>query len=213
VIKANLEKVLANLGSRANNVLILPAVKGRNESDFARLRELGLTTVGENRVQEFLKHYEVATDFKWHFIGQLQSNKVKYVVGKCELIHSLDRFSLAAEINRVSQNRGLVTDCLIELNVANEPNKGGLAFGTEHIDKFLKEISEFKNIKIRGLMTVMPNINKSELEKLYDELGKLFAHYKKQNGWDILSAGMSDDYMLAVKYGANLIRLGRVLFN
>jgi hypothetical protein len=225
MIPSNINRIRKEIG---DGVLIVPAVKGRSASDLKKLRDAGITDVGENRVQEFLGHYEVlggdqaqqtslrvkkgplpmAQDdkgFKWHFIGQLQSNKVKYIIGKVELIHSLDRMSLAREIDRVSGLRGVVTKCLVEVNMANEPSKGGLPPGG--VEGFLEEVRQFKNIEIKGLMTVMPNV--ADVERYYVELQKLHNRF----GFEILSAGMSDDYKLAVKYGANLVRLGRVLFD
>lgn len=222
MIKENLEKILRSLDSHRKTTTILPAVKGRAASDFNILRELGLTTIGENRVQEFLKHYAEHPGFKWHFIGQLQTNKVKYIIGKCELIHSLDRLSLAAEIDRLSSARGKITDCLIELNITAEPHKGGIPLdksnifesGKFKIADFLNQLSAFKNIRICGLMTVMPNVNETLLNLYYVALNQLFTHFKQTNSnFNILSAGMSDDYRIAVKHGSTLLRLGRALFN
>ena len=213
IVKENYAKILQEIEGK--DVTVLPVVKGRSSADFDALRAVGLMTVGENRAQEFMRHYDEqqGKGYKWHFIGQLQSNKVKYVLGKCDLIHSLDRISLAREIDRLSGQRGLITECLIEVNVGDEGSKGGLPPCQDVIEDFIRDIGEFKNIKIRGIMAVMPYLDSDEeIEPYYEKLAELYGSLKDRYNFDILSAGMSDDYKIAVKYGANLIRLGRVLF-
>ena len=219
VVKENYQRILQEIGDK--DVTVLAVVKGRDSADFDALRDVGLMTVGENRAQEFLRHYEeqISNKFKWHFIGQLQSNKVKYVVGKCELIHSLDRLSLAREIDRVAGARGLVQDCLIEVNMGDEESKGGLSPCINTIEQFIRDVSAFNHIRLTGFMAVMPDLDcEQELEKHYEKLSQMFSDLKmkfsnhKAIKLDILSAGMSNDYKLAVKYGATMIRLGRVLF-
>ena len=227
----NIEKVLSKVSKAAqdagrdiNEILVLPVVKGQNEDVFETLRSAGYMSVGENHVQEFLTHYDSTktAGFKWHFIGQLQTNKVKYIVGKCDLIQSLDRISLAQEIDKRSKQIGIITDCLIELNVISEPEKGGLKFDPDNIyesgktavDEFLDEIKDFKNLRIKGFMAVMPNEKDlCVLEKYYQSLGELFRYYKKHNGFNVLSAGMTNDFPTAIKYGATMIRLGRAIFS
>jgi len=225
----NFEKTLSLIrqaahqaGRHSDEILVLPTVKGQGIEVFQELRKAGLLTVGENRVQEFVVHHgsTESMGFKWHFIGQLQSNKVKYIVGKCDLIQSLDRASLAQELNKRSQQIGIITDCLIELNIISEPNKGGLKLdadnilqsGKSAINNFLDEIKDCQNLRIRGLMAVMPDESLTVLETYYESLGALFKHFKKEKGFDILSAGMSNDFHIAIKHGATIIRIGRALF-
>jgi hypothetical protein len=158
------------------------------------------------------KHIEERYRFKRHFIGQLQTNKVKFVVGKCEMIHSLDRLSLAREIDKLSEKCGIVSDCLIEINVGDEENKGGLPLEKSEIERFLSEIADFKSVRVRGLMAVMPNVDEKPLRKYYEDLAKMYQYFVKARGFDSLSAGMSDDFKIAIEFGANIIRLGRILF-
>jgi len=216
----NFDKVLSQVKPE---IFVLPVVKGQNISVFNELRKAGLTTVGENRVQEFLSHYNSpqSTGFKWHFIGQLQTNKVKYIIDKVDLIQSLDRTELAHEIDKRSKQIGITTDCLIELNIISEPNKGGLKLDADNIfesgktaiNLLLTQIKDCKNLRIRGLMAVMPNEKDTTiLEKYYQSLEKLFDYFKTNNSFDILSAGMTNDFPMAIKHGATMIRLGRALF-
>ncbi len=169
--------------------------------------------LGENKVQELLEKYDER--YTWHFIGQLQTNKVKYIIDKVELIHSLDRIELAKEIDKRAKRIDKVQNVLIEINMGNEINKGGV--DKDFVCEFIQSLEGFDNLNIQGVMSVMPNLDdKVELERLYSQLQVVFNNIKeiKQNNVNIkyLSAGMSNDYQLALEYGANMIRLGRSLF-
>ena len=164
------------------------------------------------RVQEFNEHYREG--MRWHFIGQLQTNKVKYLVGRTELIHSLDRDELAREIERQAAKHGIVQDCLLEVNMGGELTKGGVA--PAEVADFLRSVEGYAHIRVRGLMSVLPQAEESELRKLYASLRSLFESTKELGtanySADYLSAGMSGDYKIALEYGSNMIRLGRTLF-
>lgn len=167
---------------------------------------------GENRVQELLEKY--TPDVTWHFIGQLQTNKVKYIVDKVDLIHSVDRISLLQEIDRQAKKHDKVQDILIEVNMGGEEKKGGLS--PNDVIDFAWEADKYSSVRVKGLMSVLPNVEKSLLESFYLQLSKLYDTLKltKLTNADIryLSAGMSNDYDIAVRYGANIVRLGRALF-
>ena len=175
-----------------------------------------MTDVGENRVQEFVDKYDFGKNLKWHVIGQLQTNKVKYIIDKAVLIHSLDRESLADEIDRQAKKRNLTVDCLIEVNMGSEISKGGVA--PQDIDSLLAYVEGKENIRIRGLMTVMPNLeDKEALKDLYKSFNELYSEFRqkvsKRHEVDTLSCGMTNDYEMAIEYGgATMVRLGRVLF-
>ena len=169
--------------------------------------------MGENRVQEFVEKYDER--YTWHIIGQLQTNKVKYVVGKAELIHSLDREDLAREIEKQAAKRNVIQKCLVEVNMGAEIAKGGVV-PSETLD-FIRSTVKYPHIKIEGIMSVLPNLGDvKELHDIYDRLFELFENAKKivQNNVEIkyLSAGMTNDYKIALEHGANMIRFGRVLF-
>lgn len=210
---SRLETALEESGRSMKDVLVIGASKTMPLERILFVRDnTDVKIFGENRVQELLEKY--TPDVRWHFIGQLQTNKVKYIVDKVELIHSVDRLSLLQEIDRQAKKHGKVQDILIEVNIGGEEKKGGVA-PAEVID-FAKEVDKYPSVRLKGLMSVLPNVEKDALNAFYLQLSKLYDTLKqtKLDNADIryLSAGMSNDYDVAVKYGANIVRLGRALF-
>lgn len=210
---SRLETALEESGRSIKDVLVIGASKTMPLERILFVRDnTDVKIFGENRVQELLEKY--TPDVRWHFIGQLQTNKVKYIVDKVELIHSVDRLSLLQEIDRQAKKHGKVQDILIEVNIGGEEKKGGVA-PAEVID-FAKEVDKYPSVRMKGLMSVLPNVEKEALNAFYLQLSKLYDTLKqtKLDNADIryLSAGMSNDYDVAVKYGANIVRLGRALF-
>lgn len=210
---SRLETALEESGRNVQDVLVIGASKTMPLERILFVRDnTDVKIFGENRVQELLEKY--TPDVRWHFIGQLQTNKVKYIVDKVELIHSVDRLSLLQEIDRQAKKHGKVQDILIEVNIGGEEKKGGVA-PSEVID-FAKEVDKYPSVRLKGLMSVLPNVEKEALNAFYLQLSKLYDTLKqtKLDNADIryLSAGMSNDYDVAVKYGANIVRLGRALF-
>ena len=210
---SRLETALEESGRSIKDVLIIGASKTMPLERILFVRDnTDVKIFGENRVQELLEKY--TPDVRWHFIGQLQTNKVKYIVDKVELIHSVDRLSLLQEIDRQAKKHGKVQDILIEVNIGGEEKKGGVA-PAEVID-FAKEVDKYPSVRLKGLMSVLPNVEKDALDAFYLQLSKLYDTLKQTrlDNADIryLSAGMSNDYDVAVKYGANIVRLGRALF-
>jgi pyridoxal phosphate enzyme (YggS family) len=210
---SRLETALEESGRNLQDVLVIGASKTMPLERILFVRDnTDVKIFGENRVQELLEKY--TPDVRWHFIGQLQTNKVKYIVDKVELIHSVDRISLLQEIDRQAKKHGKVQDILIEVNIGGEEKKGGVA-PAEVID-FAKEVDKYPSVRLKGLMSVLPNVEKEALDAFYLQLSKLYDTLKQTrlDNADIryLSAGMSNDYDVAVKYGANIVRLGRALF-
>lgn len=210
---SRLETALEESGRNRKDVLVIGASKTMPLERILFVRDnTDVKIFGENRVQELLEKY--TPDVRWHFIGQLQTNKVKYIVDKVELIHSVDRLSLLQEIDRQAKKHGKVQDILIEVNIGGEEKKGGVA-PAEVID-FAKEVDKYPSVRLKGLMSVLPNVEKEALNAFYLQLSKLYDTLKQTrlDNADIryLSAGMSNDYDVAVKYGANIVRLGRALF-
>lgn len=211
-IKNNIEKLRADMKAYPKAQLCA-VIKNRTPEEIRyAIDSCGVTLVGENRVQEFLSHEPYLSGAEVHFIGTLQKNKVKYLVGKVAMIESVDSVSLAEEIDRRSEKLGVVTDILCEVNTGREPQKGG--FLPEEIPAALKEISEMKNLRLRGLMAVTPVTDSSEKKHGYFAL---LSRLKDENeiyfsGDAILSMGMSGSYREALSEGADIIRIGTGIF-
>ncbi|KXO17179.1 YggS family pyridoxal phosphate-dependent enzyme [Peptoniphilus sp. GNH] len=177
---------------------------------------LGINDIGENKVQELVQKYNTIGDkVNYHMIGRLQSNKVKDIIGKVKLIHSIDRSSLLEEIDKRSKNAGLISQGLIQINVAGEQQKGGIC--PNEIDKFIEMCTKYDNIRVRGLMTVAPISDDEDflrqifrtMRKIYDRLA---SNSYENISMDYLSMGMSSDFKLAIEEGANMIRVGSKIF-
>ena len=176
-----------------------------------------VSAIGENRVQQFLQRYEKLKELKVpiHFIGSLQTNKVKYIIDKVDMICSLDRIDLAREIDKQARKNGLVMDVLVEINSGKEENKGGVL--PENLEAFLDEISHFEGIKVRGFMTMGKKCEKnSEYLKYFCETYQLVLDILQKKGHNvyglILSMGMSDSFVPAAQAGATMVRIGRKMF-
>lgn len=214
VYTEHIEEARRAVAECGREVTLVAAVKMQTKETVDELMRVAPDFVlGENRVQELTAKYDPA--YRWHFIGQLQMNKVKYIADKVELIHSLDREELAKEIEKQAAKHGKVQDCLVEVNMGSEISKGGVA-PAETVD-FIRSLASYGHIRVRGLMSVLPNLGDTpELRALYASLRDLFAevrNMKQENlSADYLSAGMSGDYKIALEYGSNMIRLGRTLF-
>jgi len=202
----------------AHGAVLCAVIKTRTneEIDYA-VRNCGVKVVGENRVQELLAHYETlkAAGADVHFIGHLQKNKVKYIVGKVSMIESLDSISLAAEIERQMEKTGGKTDVLVEVNIGEEPQKSGVY--PNDLGRFLNELKSFRHIVPRGLMTVAPKCeNIGDVEKYFKMMKAFFDGVFTENFPDapspVLSMGMSGDFEAALAAGSTEIRLGTKLF-
>ena len=211
-IKSTIARVAAGVGRDPDGIEIVAASKFRDAETLRLLASYGgVSAFGENRVQEFLSKYDDA--LTWDFIGRLQTNKVKYLIGKVRLIQSLDRLPLAEEIERLAAKRGIVQECLVEINSGEEENKGGLMAG--EAEAFVDSLAAFPHISVRGLMAVAPQgIPEDELRSCFTKVSDLYSKLKEgRTGFDILSMGMSHDFELAVKCGSTMIRPGRILFD
>ena len=208
-----LKNIRNQVALTGRDILLVGATKTQSKSVIDQFISIAPDFVlGENRVQELLDKYDSA--YRWHFIGRLQRNKVKYIVDKVELIHSLDRVDLADEIERQAVKHGKVQSCLVEINIGGEASKGGIA--PEEVEEFILSLKNHTHVKIEGIMSVLPNVDTAELETLYDKLDEIFDKVKKirQSNVEIkyLSAGMSGDYQIALKHKSNVLRLGKILF-
>jgi pyridoxal phosphate enzyme (YggS family) len=181
--------------------------------------ECGVRVFGENRVQELVSKIDVLPDdIEWHMIGNLQRNKVKYIIGRVALIHSVGSLRLAEEISKEAEKRGITQDILIEVNIASEESKQGIASG--EVGNLILEIAKLPGIKIRGLMTMAPYVDDEEenrphfnnLKQLSVDITAKNVDNKKWNDLDVLSMGMTGDYQVAIEEGATMIRIGTGIF-
>ncbi len=221
-IKRNLEDVLKKIeiaekkSISGEKVELIAVTKTHGIDIIKEAIELGITDIGENKVQEFTTKYEkLGNDVNFHMIGTLQSNKVKYIYDKAKVIHSLDRMSLAKEIERKAQASNIIVNCLVQVNISNEESKGGVSFS--ETEKFIESLLDFKNLKIVGLMGIAKNTDDlSEIRDSFRRLYNLKEKIKKQNIEELemkyLSMGMSNDYEIAIEEGANMVRVGSKIF-
>ena len=209
-IRDNILKIKEEIGDEAKLVAVS---KTRSTKEINDAYNSGQKIFGENRVQEIVEKQKLLPDdIEWHMIGHLQKNKVKYISSFISLIHSLDRISLAKEIDKYAKKSNRKIDCLIQLKISSEETKFGLDIN--HLENFYSEVKEYNNINLVGLMGMASFTQ--EKEKIFDEFNKIKELYDKMklknSNLKILSTGMSDDYKLALKNGSNMIRLGSKIF-
>ncbi len=219
-LKNRVETVRANLANASEGKYPAPKLiavtKTHPVETILPLAKLGIVDVGENRTQEIVeKRNFLRENFQIHLIGRLQSNKVKYIIDDVCLIHSLDRLSLAEEIDRQAQKHNRVMPVLVQVSPAGEEQKGGMP--PENVLPFLREVSRLPGLHVRGLMAVMPNTqDEAYLSGLFADMRTLFERLRDEavHGVDMeeLSMGMSGDYLLAARHGATMVRVGSALF-
>ena len=204
MIKESINKIESEL----KNSKLIAVSKTKPVEDIMEAYETGIRDFGENHVQEILeKKDKLPDDIRWHMIGHLQTNKVKDIVDKVYLIHSVDTIKLAKEIDKQAKKRDLVVNVLLEVNIASEESKYG--FKEEELDNALKEIELLENIKVLGLMCVAPYTPTPEDNlKYFKEMNAL----KKKYNLDILSMGMSNDYIIADEENSTYVRIGTKIF-
>ncbi len=200
----------------ANPPMLLPVTKTQSPERIAALRGVGISQVGENRVQEILEKYPaISSDFSIHLIGRLQTNKIKYIIDRVCMVQSLDRAELAQALDKRAQAAGRKIPALIEVNIGGEAQKGGLA--EEETEAFARYCAKLPGISIRGLMTVMPLADDPEtLRPLFRRMRMLFDGLREAaiDGvhMETLSMGMSGDWRIAAQEGATMLRLGSAIF-
>lgn len=212
----NIENAVNKSNRSLNDVNLIAVSKTKPFSELMEAYACGEREFGENKVQELVEKYEIAPrDAKFHMIGHLQKNKVKYLIGKTYLIHSVDNFELAKVIQKESEKRNEHTDILIEVNVAKEDTKFGIY--VEDALNLVKEVAKLPNVHIKGLMTIAPYVDEPEENRQYFvALRQLSIDIANQNidnvSMGILSMGMTGDYMVAIEEGATYVRVGTGIF-
>ena len=214
--RKNIEKAWEKSGRNPKDVLLLPVSKTKPVEMIQELYDLGIRSFGENYVQELCdKVDKLSDDINWHMIGHLQRNKVKYIVGKVAMIHSVDSIRLAEAISKEAVKKDVTVDILIEVNVGMEENKLGITVESAYED--IKEMAKLPNIAIKGLMTSAPFVENSEdNRKYFRQLKQLSVDIQSKNidnvDMGILSMGMTNDYIVAIEEGATIVRVGTAIF-
>lgn len=222
-IKENIEKInqiknaaAERSGRNGDDVLLVAVTKTRPPEDLNAAIDAGITDIGENKVQEIMDKYEHVKPVRWHLIGHLQTNKVKYIIDKVSMIHSVDSVKLAEEINKRAAQHGITMDILIQVNSAHEESKFGIT--TDETEGMINYILEnCPNIRLRGLMCIAPfdenpenvRIFFTQVKEQYDRFSKI---EHERLDFKYLSMGMSHDFEVAIEEGSNLIRVGTAIF-
>lgn len=215
-VESNVLQACKNANRPREDITIIAVSKTKPLSDIEELIKVGTNEFGENKVQELVDKYEnVSTPVNWHLIGHLQTNKVKYIIDKASLIHSVDSIKLAEEIQKQAIKKDIISNVLIEVNVAEEDSKFGLK--CEQVLPFIEEISKLSNIKVKGLMTIAPFVENSENNRsVFRTLRQLSLDIISKNidniDMNVLSMGMTNDYMVAIEEGATMVRVGTAIF-
>ena len=215
-VKNNIEQACMRSNRDLSEVTLIAVSKTKPVPMLQEIYDAGARDFGENKVQELCQKYEeLPQDIRWHMIGHLQRNKVKQVVGKAASIHSVDSYRLAQEISLQAQKQNITVPILIEVNIAKEESKFGIA--KEDTIQLVEEIAELPNLTIQGLMTIAPFVDDPEDNRLYfREIKQLSVDIKNKNidnvTMDVLSMGMTNDYEVAIEEGATIVRVGTGIF-
>ncbi len=223
MLKENLKQVEGNIldackasGRSREEVTLIAVSKTKPVGDLEEIYREGVRDFGENKVQELCQKYEVLPkDIRWHMIGHLQRNKVKYIIDKVALIHSVDSLRLAQQIQTEAEKANVHVDILVEVNVAGEESKFGVAW--DEAEALIREIAQFNRVHIQGFMTIAPFVeNSDENREIFQKLSQLYIDIKQKNidnvNMRVLSMGMTGDYTAAVEEGATMVRVGTGIF-
>lgn len=209
-----IEKSAAVFGRKKEEIALVAVSKTVPVAKIEEAMQYGMDTFGENRIQEFRDKYEMLHGKgSWHIIGRLQKNKLKYIIGKTALVHSVSSISTLEEIHRLSEKQEVLTDCLIQINIGNEETKSGIL--PEELSSFLEAVEQYDAVRIQGLMAIAPFMEDeqavrpyfAEMRTLFEALPETKTITKKR-----LSMGMSHDFRIAIEEGANMVRVGSLIF-
>ncbi len=215
-VEENIQKACDKAGRKRSEVTLIAVSKTKPVEMLQEIYDEGIREFGENKVQEMCEKMELMPqDIKWNMIGHLQTNKVKYIIGKTSLIHSVDSLKLAEEIQKQAVKHDVTADILVEVNIANEESKFGIS--KDETIQMVRDIAKLDHLKIKGLMTIAPFVEDPEDNRLYfREIKQLSVDINNQNidnvSMDVLSMGMTGDYMVAIEEGATMVRVGTGIF-
>lgn len=209
-------KAAVKSGRNPEDVLLIAVTKLHGPDEMNEAIDAGITDIGENKVQEIMDKYDRVKPVRWHLIGHLQTNKVKYIIDKVCMIHSVDSLKLAKEIDKRAAQHGLVMDILVQVNSAEEESKFGIT--TAETDQLIADIAEqCPNIRIKGLMCIAPfEDNPEDVREYFAEVKKIYDKYvnvkTERLDFQYLSMGMTHDFEVAIEEGSNMIRVGTAIF-
>lgn len=215
-VEKRIQAACDRAGRKREEVTLIAVSKTKPVETLQEAYDLGVRIFGENKVQELTAKYEaLPKDIHWHMIGHLQTNKVKYIIDKAELIHSVDSLKLAETIEKEAAKHDLIAHILVEVNVAEEESKFGMKM--EEVIPFVEKVSAFPHVRVRGLMTIAPFVEDPEENRsIFADLHKLYIDIKKKNHDNdtvsVLSMGMTNDYEVAIEEGATMVRVGTGIF-
>ena len=216
IVEENIVQACNRVGRDPKEVTLIAVSKTKPNEMIEEAIDYGMKNFGENKVQEMVEKMDTISEkINWHLIGHLQRNKVKYIVDRVCLIHSVDSLRLAEQINEEAKKKDVVCNILIEVNIANEESKFGVS--REELKSLLGEIKKLTNVQVKGLMTIAPFVeNPEDNRKYFREMHKIFIDMSHENAdnikMEILSMGMTGDYQVAIEEGATMVRVGTGIF-
>lgn len=213
-VEAKITAAAKKSGRTREDITLIAVTKTHGVDIMNAAINLGITDIGENKPQEVRDKFEKVLPAKWHLIGHLQTNKIKYIIDKVCLIHSVDSIRLMDEINKHAKNHGIIMDILIQVNISGEESKSGIA--PEELDELLIHAGGLSNICVKGLMTVAPKVYENITNTLhFDNMNRLFVDIKRKKydnvSMEYLSMGMSGDFETAIECGSNMVRVGSAI--
>ncbi len=215
-VRENIKNAALRAGRNPEDICLIAVTKTHGADMINEAIDCGITDIGENKVQEIMEKYDsVKKGVRWHLIGHLQTNKVKYIIDKVALIHSVDSIKLMDEIDRQAKKHDLVMEILIQVNISGEETKFGIK--PEQLEEMLVHAGELSNIRVVGLMTIAPKTNRSVTSRLhFDNINKIYIDNRAKMYDNVnmkyLSMGMSGDYEVAIECGADMVRVGSAIF-
>lgn len=215
-VRENIAKAALRAGRNPEDITLCAVSKYIEVPKIKEALEAGVTVLGENKVQELVdKLPKFSEDVNFHMIGQLQTNKVKYIIDKVKLIHSLDRKSLLKTLDKEAKKKNIISDTLIQVNLTSDPNRGGVSI--EELPEFVEEVGKYSSVRVRGLMCVAQNVDdeniiREDFRRMRLEFERLKLYNICNVSGEILSMGMSHDYEIAIEEGATLVRVGTRIF-
>ena len=213
-VKARISAAAKECGRAPEDIKLIAVTKTYPIEAMNEAIRLGVTDIGENKPQEIRDKFDNVLPVNWHLIGHLQTNKVKYIIDRCTLIHSVDSIKLMAEIDRQAQNHNRDIDILIQVNISGEESKSGIA--PDELPSLLEYAKNLTNTHVKGLMTIAPKCDIDEVSRHFSNMKELFDQTAKQSYRNVtmteLSMGMSGDFETAIKHGATMVRIGSLIF-